>query len=173
METLTNLWTSWSMYDKTKTGILFLAIYIVVFLTIYYSTKNTKITILSLISLSLTYILNILGLILSIYVFKIDITEVFRLIPLISSILLLSNIGVFIGYFISKRNSKSFSYASIRKEYLTDTLKQTLFIVLLSLGTFLFVSIQTKVIIGISMTSVLISVWVIFFISRYFFKKND
>lgn len=170
MNILTNLWNTWTTYEKLTEGGFLLLIFILVLVAIYYATKENKITLLSAIALILAAILNVIGLILTSAVFKIQVTEIFRLIPVITSILLVSNLGLLTGFFIAQRNRKSFKYSTLRAEYFADTVKQTIFLILLSLSMFLFVSTQTQAILAISVLSTLIPVWSIYGISKYILK---
>ena len=165
MDIFLNTFNSLSNYDKTKEGVFLLLIFLIAIVVIYYSTKNKRLTIISMISFALLFLLNIIG-VLIIYLLQIPITELFRMIPIVSVILLLSNLGVLVGFFISQKDSKSFKYSNILSEYRRDSIKQTLFLLLLSISVFLFVPIQIQSIVGISVLSTLISIWITYLILR-------
>lgn len=170
MSILTNFWNNWTTYEKLREGVFLFLIFFITVVAIYYATRDRKITLLSLISLILAAILNVVGIVFASAVLKIQVTEVFRLIPVITSILLLSNLGLLAGFYISKRGKKSFTYENLRVEYLSDTLKQTIFLVLLASAMILFVSVQTQAILAIAVISTLLPVWAIYWLSKYIFK---
>lgn len=170
MNLLINLWTNWTVYEKVREGVFLLLIFALTILAIYYATKEMKIVILSALSLIFAALINVLGILLVNIFLEINITEIFRLIPVITSILLISNLGLLAGYYISKRHRKNFTFDLLRAEYQADTVKQTIFLVLLALSMFLFVSTQTQAILSISVLSTLISVWGTYWISKYFLK---
>ncbi len=139
-------------------------------LAIYWSTRNKSILILSAISFGLLLLFNFLGIFFINLLFSIHITEIFRIVPVISSILLVSNLGILVGFYLSKKGSKGFRISSIRKEYLSDSIKQTIFLILLGSSTLLFLSPQTEAIVSISILSTVSTIWLTYLASRYLLK---
>jgi hypothetical protein len=139
-------------------------------LSIYLTTKNRKLLLLSSISLISVLLLNFLGILLISGVFKLDISEIFRLIPILSLLLTISNLGILVGFYISKREIKGFKISSIRKEYFTDSVKQSVFFVLLGISTLLFLSPQTVAVVSISLLSTVLTIWLTYWISKYILK---
>lgn len=149
---------------------LLVSILCISLLAIYWSTRNKSILILSLFSFILIFLFNFLGILLVNSIFKVHISDIFRIVPVISSILLVSNLGILVGFYVSQKNSKGFDISTIRKEYLTDSIKQTVFLTLLGSSTLLFLSIQTEAIVAISILSTILSIWITYWISRYILK---
>lgn len=170
MNIVSNIWNNWSTLEKVQEAVLLLSILLLSIVAIHYISKNKKLTVLSLIGFCISAILNLIGILIANYLFKIEITEVFRMLPLITSLLLLSNLGILIGFYIHRKNRKGFNIESIRFEYLTDTVKQTVFLLLLGSSIFLFLFAQTQAIVVVSILSCLGSVWSIYWISRYILK---
>ena len=170
MNLFENISNSWSKYEINIELAYLLLIFTVSILTIYFSTKEKKILILSILSFTVATLSNLIGIYIVNTLFKIDISEIFKMIPLITYILILSNLGTLIGYYISKRNSKGFKISSVRKEYYSDTIKQTIFLLLLGSSTLLFLSVQTEVVVSISILSTVIAVWSTYAISKYILK---
>jgi len=170
MNIINNILYGWSTYEKLQQTGLILGIFLISLLAIYYISKNKNLLILSTIAFLLASLLNILGILLVNILFRIEITEVFRLVPTLTSILLVSNIGILIGFYVHKRGKKGFDISAIRLEYFSDTVKQTIFQLLLASSVFLFVSVQTQAILVISVLSCLGAVWFIYWISKYLLK---
>lgn len=165
-----NLINSWSNYEKIREGIFLLLIFLIIVVVTHLSTKEKRITLLVAIALLSSAILNVLGIFLSSLILDINITEVFRLTPILTSILLVTNLGLLIGFYISKKDKKDFKIISIRDEYFSDSLKQTLFIILLIFSMLFFVSIKTQAILVVSGVSTLLPIWLTYICSKYILK---
>jgi len=170
MNLVNNLLENWSIYERNMEIFLIFGILALSLLSIYLSTKNRKILILSSASLLLILILNFLGMVIINTVFKINISEIFRLVPILSLILILSNLGILVGFYISKRNLKGFKISSIRGEYFSDSIKQSVFLALLGISTLLFLSPQTEAVIFVSLLSSVIAIWLTYWLSKYLLK---
>ena len=170
MNLFENITESWSKYEINTELLFLVSIFLVSIFTIYYLTKERKLLLISIISFLTGIFLNFVGIYLVNLLFKIEITEIFKMIPLLTSILILSNLGILIGFYISKRHAKGFKISSIRKEYYFDTIKQTIFLLLLGSSTLLFLSVQTEAVISISILSTILSVWFTYGISKYILK---
>lgn len=170
MTILTDLINSWSTYEKVQEIILLGGIFLVSQIGIYFMSKNRNLLILSSITFAIAAMLNVLSLVLLNVLFKIEITEVFRIVPILTSILLVSNLGIFVGFYVHKIHKKNFTLEKVRLEYFTDTAKQTIFLLLLASSIFLFVSVQTQAILVSSVISCIGSIWATYGISRYILK---
>jgi hypothetical protein len=106
---------NWSKYELRTEIFLYLSIIAIVILTIYIFSKNGKIALLSLISLCTLILLNFLGFIIISSLLKIQITEVFRMTPVISMVFLISNLGLLTGFYSSKKKMKEIKFAEIKK----------------------------------------------------------
>ncbi len=170
MNLIQNVLQNWSSYELIMEGVLILSILLTSLLVIYLSSKNRKILSLSAISLFVLMIVVLIGIFVANIVLKVSVTEIFRMIPILSLLFNLSNLGILLGFYTSKKNSKGFNISSIRKEYFKDSIKQTIFLALLGISTLLFLSPQTEVILSISILSSVITIWITFWLSRYFLK---
>ncbi len=117
MNILTNLWNNWSTLEKMQEGILLFGISFLSVVIIYLASKEKRISLLACIGFLVSTILNIFGVFLIGILFNIEITELFRLIPILTYIFLLSNLGVLIGFFLNSRHKKDFNIENVRKEY--------------------------------------------------------
>lgn len=149
---------------------LILGILALSLIAIYLSTNNKKILVLSSVSFVLVLLLNTFGILIINGVFKINITEIFRMVPILSLLLIVSNLGILVGFYISKKNIKGFKISNIRKEYFSDSIKQSIFLVLLGISTLLFLSPQTVAIISVSFLSSVLTIWLTYWISKYILK---
>lgn len=170
MNIVDNITQNWSKFELNMEISFLLSIFLISIVTIYFTTKEKKILLLSILALLTSAILNILGIFVINMVFDIEIREIFRIVPLLTSILLLSNLGILVGYYISKRDSKKFKISDIRKEYFTDTTKQTIFLLLLASSTLPFLSVQTESVVIVSSLSTIFSMWFSYWISKYILK---
>ncbi len=170
MTLIQNILQNWSIYERNMEIFLILGILTLALLSIYLSTNNKKILVLSSVSFVLVLLLNTFGIIIINSVFKINITEIFRMVPILSLLLIVSNLGILVGFYISKKNVKGFKISSIRKEYFSDSIKQSIFLVLLGISTLLFLSPQTVAIISVSFLSSVLAIWLTYWISKYILK---
>ncbi len=166
MNIVMHVWYNWSTFEKLQEGSLLLGILLISLLAIYFITKNRSILLLSFIGFLISALLNVIGLYIVGALFKIEVTEVFRLVPILTSILLISNLGLLVGFYIHRKGKKGFDIENIRLEYFTDSVKQTIFLLLLSSSVFLFVSVQTQAILVVSTLSCLGAVWCVFWLSK-------
>lgn len=170
MNILTHLIYDWSTFEKVREGTLLLGILLVSLVAIYFITKNRRLLILSFIGFTISAVLNVMGLFLVSNLFKIEVTEVFRIVPILTSIFLVSNLGILVGFYVHKKGKKGFDIEKIRLEYFSDSVKQTIFLLLLASSIFLFVSIQTQAILVVSTLSCLGAIWSIYWSSKYLLK---
>lgn len=170
MNLVQNILKDWSIYERNMEIFLILGILAISLMCIYLSTKSKKILILSSISLSLILILNLLGILIINGIFKIDISEIFKIIPVLSIVLAVSNLGILVGFYVSKKDSKGFKISDIKKEYLSDSVKQSIFLVLLGISTLLFLSPKTVSIVSVSFVSNILTIWLTYWISKYLLK---
>lgn len=170
MMLIQNLLQNWSIYERNMEIFLILGILALSLIAIYLSTNNKKILVLSSVSFVLVLLLNTFGILIINGVFKINITEIFRMVPILSLLLIVSNLGILVGFYISKKNIKGFKISNIRKEYFSDSIKQSIFLVLLGISTLLFLSPQTVAIISVSFLSSVLTIWLTYWISKYILK---
>jgi hypothetical protein len=170
MNLIENVLQNWSSYELITEGVLILSILLLSLVAIYIFSKSKKILALSAISLLVLMLVILIGIFLVDTVLKIHVTQIFRMIPILSLLFNLSNLGVLLGFYTSKKNTKSFKFSLIRREYLKDSVKQTVFLTLLGISTLLFLSPQTEVVLSISMLSSIVTIWITFWISKYFLK---
>ncbi len=170
MNPIDNILQNWSKYELNMEILLIISVIFVSLIIIYFSTKNTRILLLSSLSLIVLLMSNFLGILFVSIILEITISEIFRIIPIISIVFLLSNLGLLAGFYSSRKNAKGFKISSIRKEYLSDSIKQTVFLILLGISTLLFLSPQTEVILVVSILSTIASLWFTFWISKYILK---
>ena len=170
MNLIQNVIQNWSRYELRTEIFLYLSIIAIAVLTIYLFSKNGKITLLSFISLCILLLLNFLGFIIISSLLKIQITEVFRMTPVISLVFLISNLGLLTGYYSSKKKMKEIKFANIRKEYMSDSIKETVFLILLGISTIFFLSPATEIVVSMSILTSITTIWLTYWISKYILK---
>ena len=170
MNLIQNVIQNWSRYELRTEIFLYLSIIAIAVLTIYLFSKNGKITLLSFISLCILLLLNFLGFIIISSLLKIQITEVFRMTPVISLVFLISNLGLLTGYYSSKKKMKEIKFANIRKEYMSDSIKESVFLILLGISTIFFLSPATEIVVSMSILASIAAIWLTYWISRYILK---
>lgn len=170
MNLIQNILQAWSIYEKNMEIFLILGIILLCLLSIYLSTKSKRILILSLISLLLILLFNFFGILVISGIFKIEISEIFKIVPILSIILVVCNLGILVGFYVSKKNAKGFKISDIRKEYFSDSVKQSIFLVLLGISTLLFLSPKTVSIVTVSFLSSILTVWLTYWLSKYILK---
>ena len=90
--------------------------------------------------------------------------------PVISLVFLISNLGLLTGYYSSKKKMKEIKFANIRKEYLSDSIKETVFLILLGISTIFFLSPATEIVVSMSILASIAAIWLTYWISRYILK---
>ena len=170
MNLIQNVIQNWSRYELRTEIFLYLSIIAIAVLTIYLFSKNGKITLLSFISLCILLLLNFLGFIIISSLLKIQITEVFRMTPVISLVFLISNLGLLTGYYSSKKKMKEIKFANIRKEYMSDSIKESVFLILLGISTIFFLSPATEIVVSMSILTSITTIWLTYWISKYILK---
>ena len=170
MNLIQNVIQNWSRYELRTEVFLYLSIIAIVVLTIYLFSKNRKITLLSFISLCILMLLNFLGFIIINSLLKIQITEVFRITPVISMVFLISNLGLLTGYYSSKKKMKEIKFANIRKEYLSDSIKESVFLILLGISSIFFLSPATEIVVSMSILIGITTIWLTYWLSKYILK---
>ena len=170
MNLIQNVMQNWSKYELRTEIFLYLSLIVIVVITTYLFSKNKKISLLSLISLCALMLLNFLGFIIISSLLKIQITEVFRMTPVISLVFLISNLGLLTGYYSSKKKMKEIKFANIRKEYMPDSIKETVFLILLGISTIFFLSPATEIVVSMSILTSITTIWLTYWISKYILK---
>ena len=90
--------------------------------------------------------------------------------PVISLVFLISNLGLLTGYYSSKKKMKEIKFANIRKEYMPDSIKETVFLILLGISTIFFLSPATEIVVSMSILASITTIWLTYWISRYILK---
>ncbi len=170
MNLIQNVMQNWSKYEIRTESLLFLLIIAVAALTIYLFSKNGKITLLSFISLCILMLLQFLGFVIISSLLKIQITEIFRMIPVVSMVFVISNLGLLTGFYSSKRKMKTIKFSNIRKEYMSDSIKETVFLILLGISTVFFLSPQTEIVVSMSILVSVTTIWLTYWLSKYILK---
>ena len=170
MNLIQNVMQNWSKYELRTEIFLYLSIIAIVVITTYLFSKNKKISLLSLISLCALMLLNFLGFIIISSLLKIQITEVFRMTPVISIVFLIYNLGLLIGFKKKKKKMKEIKFANIRKEYMSDSIKETVFLILLGISTIFFLSPQTEIVVSMSILISITAIWITYWLSKYILK---
>lgn len=160
MEIFVALWNNWSNYEKILTGEILLSLLILIPLIIYLFTKNRKLIIFSTISLVISAILTVISFTVLSLIFKIEITNIFLLIPLISLFVNILNLGTLVGFYCKSSKNKNFTFEALYKEYLRDTFKLSIVLItLFCLSTIFLSSILLSLLIS-SLSVCILTIWI-------------
>ena len=131
MGIFTNLWNSWTSYEKLLLGILLLIILLVIPALVWIFTKNKRFSLISLLSILISGVLVCLTFFIANLAFKLEITDIFKVVPFVTIFALTLNIGTAVGYFMQNRKRKDFSIVEIKQEMKNDTIRLSLSLTLL------------------------------------------
>jgi hypothetical protein len=65
---------------------------------------------------------------------------------------------------------KEIKFANIRKEYMSDSIKETVFLILLGISTIFFLSPATEIVVSMSILTSITTIWLTYWISKYILK---
>lgn len=159
MNIINNILNSWSIYEWSLILGSLLSIFLITNSVTYYLTRNFR----YLLSLSLTYVVSGLLLIISlfIFVFLFD-WEVSNLSFLsVIFITLIININWFslIGFYNKHKDSKKFSLVSLFKEYRKDSIRISIFLLIISLSVLIFLKGETLYTVSIATLVSIVSIY--------------
>ncbi len=131
MEIFTNLWNSWATYEKLLLGILLLIILLVIPALVWIFTKNKRLSLVSLFSILISGFLVCITFLVANLAFKVEITDIFKIVPFITIFAVTLNIGTTVGYFMQNHKRKDFSILEIKTEVKNDTIRLSISLLLL------------------------------------------
>lgn len=134
MNILLSIWNNWTSYEKLTTGILLLAILVVIPLVVLLFTGKSSLYVISLLSLVINGLLVVLSFIVLNQLFSVTITYIFKIVPIITLFANLFCIGAFTGFYTSNHKHRDFDIISMKKEALRDNFKLTVSLTLLLSG---------------------------------------
>lgn len=140
MEIFLNLWNNWTNIEKMSMFSLFAILVILIPLGVKFITKNNKLFYFSITSLASSALLTLFAIIFLNVILDLTITYIFLLAPVIILFINILNIGTCVGYYQTNKKSKTFSYNLLKKEYLSDSIYLTIFILLLFSAFSIFIS---------------------------------
>ena len=142
MEIFLNLYNTWTNIEKMSMFSLFAILMMLIPLAVKFVTKNDKLFYFTIASLVSSALLTLVAIIFLNVIFGLTITYIFLLAPVIILFINILNIGTCVGYYEENKNSKTFSYNMLKKEYINDSIYLTIFILLLfsAFSVFIFSS---------------------------------
>ena len=142
MEIFLNLYNNWTNIEKMSMFSLFAILMMLIPLAVKFVTKNDKLFYFTIASLVSSALLTLVAIIFLNVIFGLTITYIFLLAPVIILFINILNIGTCVGYYEENKNSKTFSYNMLKKEYINDSIYLTIFILLLfsAFSVFIFSS---------------------------------
>ena len=165
MNIFLNLWTNWTVYEKLATVLSWFLSVIFVLIYIRLKTHNTKFTLVSLISSILSILLTTLSYTILDLVFKVNITGIYLIAPVIITFINLTSLSTFIGYYIKNSDRKDFDHREHSTESVMDmtklTIITTLFIAILST----FVSLELRIVLILSGIVSIAQLWINYYLS--------
>lgn len=171
MNIFTNIWNNWGNYEKITTLMLLILIITFIPLSVYFFTKNKKLLILSIVSTLITGILTTISLILLSLIFETYITNIFQLVPLMCIFINILNIGTLVGYYNVNRNKKEFELEDLHYEFMRDTFKLSVILILLFCLSTIFLSTTLLTVILTSLVISLLNIWLNYTLLIKFVKE--
>lgn len=169
MNIIINLWNNWTTYEKMNTLILVLIILLAVPGLVWLFTKHSKLALTSLISLTITGLLTVLGLVILNQAFNISIAYTYKLIPFIAFFINILCIGTTTGYFMQNHKQKDFDIVKTKQESFKDAYRLTISCILLFSGfAILTPTILIPVIFSLGIS--LIAIWIHYFLLKKLLK---
>lgn len=159
MDIIINLWNNWTTYEKANSLILVLIVFLGMPGLVWLFTKQKKLALISLLSLLITGVLNLLALIILNQFFDIAIIYTYKLVIFISFFLTIVNLATMIGYYLQNHKHKNFEIANMKLEMRQDTLRLSLSSLLLFSG-FAILTPTVALPIFLSLGLSIISIWI-------------
>lgn len=169
MNIFTNLWNNWTTYEKITTSSLILIILIFIPLVVFLFTRRKDLTLISLLSLAINGILGVASLFVLNKIFGITITEVYKLVPVITLFADIFCIGAMTGFFTENRRKKDFNDIQMKTECVRDNFRLSVSLILLLSGvSILTPSISTLLLLSLGLSLGII--WITYALVYKLFK---
>ena len=168
-----HIFYNWTWYQKISLTLMFLLIVAAILLGIWILIRNKKYIFFTLTSFTAATIITTLVLLLANIIFKIQITYIFQLTPIIVFVINFIYISMSVGFFISKKMMKNINVEKLQKEFLKDSFLITIFVTLMSLALIFFLSSPATTFILITSVIIILTTWVNYFLFPLFFKQKN
>ena len=168
-----HIFYNWTWYQKISLTLMFLLIVAAILLGIWILIRNKKYIFFTLTSFTAATIITTLVLLLANIIFKIQITYIFQLTPIIVFVINFIYISMSVGFFISKKMMKNINVEKLQKEFLKDSFLITIFVTLMSLALIFFLNQPATTFILITSVIIILTTWVNYFLFPLFFKQKN
>lgn len=170
MNIFTNIWNNWSTYEKITTLSLILIILILIPLVVFAFTKKKNLTLISLLSLLINGALAIASLFVLNKIFEVRITEIYKLVSVITLFSNIFCIGALTGYFAENKGKKEFSDIQMKTECVRDNFRLSVSLILLLSGvSILTPTISTVLLLSLGLSLAII--WLTYALVYKFFRS--
>lgn len=173
MQMFLHIFNNWTWYQKISLTSMFLLMLAVVLAIIWFLLREKKYILFTISSFASASIITTTVLLLANILFKIQITYIFQLTPIIVFALNFIYIAMSIGFFISSKMLKKIDIEKLKKEFLKDSLLVTIFLTLMSISLIFYLSNTPLNFILITTLITLLTTWGNYFLFPVFFKKKN
>lgn len=164
--TLTRILTTWTMYELILFGISCVLIPALLLLSTYIMTKDKRFLKIQLFGMTAFAVILILAYTFIFEILQIDLSNISLLAPYISLLLIQINFFTMVGYYSQNRNSKKFDIDLVTREHFSDSLKLSIFTLLLTSALGIVFRGEVLVLISVVVLTTLSTVWITHFVSR-------
>jgi len=151
---------------------MFILILTIILLAIWYLTKNKKFIKFTITSFLLSALFTVVAFLVANIIFKIVISYIYLLTPIIILVVNLIHIGTSIGFYLAHRMQKNPDMQALKKEFLKDSLQISIFTILLLASFLIFLSDKIFAFMLLTGIVTIIMTWVNFALVKYFFKNE-
>lgn len=172
MEIFLAIWNNWSQYQKITLSGMFILLFIVIVLLVKFSTKNKQFTIFTALSLVVSALITVLGLLVLNTIFDTTITYIYLLTPIVVLIINILNISTSIGFYTKQKRKKEIDIITLRKEFLMDSLQLSIFITILFSAFSMFLTGTAFTFILLTGGISVVIPWINYTLIYWLFRKN-
>ncbi len=172
MEMFKHVINNWSIYQTVALLVMFLIILAVIVAAVWYLTKSKKYITFTITSFLLSALLTLVAFLFANLLFKVTISYIYLLTPIIILTVNLMHIGMSVGFYTAHKMQKNPDMTAIRKEFLRDSLQISIFIVLLLASFLIFLSGKAFTFLLLTGIVTIVMTWVNFGLVKCFFKND-
>ena len=172
MEMFKHVINNWSIYQTVALLVMFFLILAIILIAVWYLTKSKKYIVFTTTSFLLSVLLTLLAFLVANLLFKVTISYIYLLTPIIVLTINLIHIGMSVGFYNAHKMQKNPDMQALRKEFLKDSLQISIFIVLLFASFLIFLSGKASTFLLLTGIVTIVMTWVNFGLVKLFFRND-
>ena len=172
MEMFKHVINNWSIYQIVALLVMFFLILAIILIAVWYLTKSKKYIVFTTTSFLLSVLLTLLAFLVANLLFKVTISYIYLLTPIIVLTINLIHIGMSVGFYTAHKMQKNPDMQALRKEFLKDSLQISIFIVLLFASFLIFLSGKASTFLLLTGIVTIVMTWVNFGLVKLFFRND-